>query len=127
MDGGLKYMILLQEERMKRHNTESLMTSGKDGFMEVYVSAVEHPGHFWVQASSFTLKHKCFFIQVVSDLCVQLYLRVTFYKAWFLLTKCSVSIIAARISMANSFQVIFHTKSLNICQSLSSSNCRFFN
>jgi hypothetical protein len=44
-------MILLQDEQMKRHNTESLLALGKDGFLEVYVSAVEHPGRFWVQAS----------------------------------------------------------------------------
>lgn len=43
--------VVLQDEQMKRHNTESLLATGKDGFLEVYASAVEHPGHFWVQAS----------------------------------------------------------------------------
>jgi hypothetical protein len=42
---------VLQDEGTKRHNTESLLDIGKDGLLEVYVSAVEHPGRFWVQVS----------------------------------------------------------------------------
>jgi hypothetical protein len=47
----IEVYVILQDEQMKRHNTESLLATGKDGFLEVYVSAVEHPGRFWVQAS----------------------------------------------------------------------------
>jgi tudor domain-containing protein 2 len=39
----------LEVERAKQHNTECLVVTGKDGLLEVYVSAVEHPGRFWVQ------------------------------------------------------------------------------
>ena len=48
---GPQYLMSAEqvEEQVRRHNTESLLATGKDGFMEVYVSAVEHPGRFWVQ------------------------------------------------------------------------------
>ncbi|XP_069692009.1 tudor and KH domain-containing protein homolog [Periplaneta americana] len=39
----------VEDEQAKKHNTERLIATGKDGFLEVYVSAVEHPGRFWVQ------------------------------------------------------------------------------
>jgi len=41
----------LQVEQVKQHNTERLVVTGKDGLLEVFVSAVEHPGRFWVQVS----------------------------------------------------------------------------
>jgi hypothetical protein len=43
--------IVLQVAQAKQHNTESLVVTGKDGMLEVFVSAVEHPGRFWVQVS----------------------------------------------------------------------------
>jgi len=43
--------IVLQVEQVKQHNTERLVVTGKDGLLEVFVSAVEHPGRFWVQVS----------------------------------------------------------------------------
>jgi hypothetical protein len=47
----IRACTVLQDEQTKRHNTESLLDTGKDGFLEVYVSAVENPGRFWVQVS----------------------------------------------------------------------------
>jgi hypothetical protein len=47
----IRACVVFQDDQMKRHNTESLLDTGKDGFLEVYVSAVEHPGRFWVQVS----------------------------------------------------------------------------
>jgi len=41
----------LQVAQAKQHNTECLVVTGKDGLLEVFVSAVEHPGRFWVQVS----------------------------------------------------------------------------
>lgn len=49
---GPQYLMLadaVEDEQTKQHNTESLLDTGKNGFLEVYVSAVEHPGRFWVQ------------------------------------------------------------------------------
>ena len=43
--------IVLQVAQAKQHNTECLVVTGKDGLLEVFVSAVEHPGRFWVQVS----------------------------------------------------------------------------
>lgn len=43
--------IVLQVEQVKQPNTECLVVTGKDGVLEVFVSAVEHPGRFWVQVS----------------------------------------------------------------------------
>jgi hypothetical protein len=43
--------IVLQVEQAKEHNTECLVVTGKDGLLEVFVSAMEHPGRFWVQVS----------------------------------------------------------------------------
>lgn len=47
----IRACTVLQDEQTQRHNTECLLDTGKDGFLEVYVSAVEHPGRFWVQVS----------------------------------------------------------------------------
>jgi hypothetical protein len=44
-------LIVLQVAQAKQHNTECLVVTGKDGLLEVFVSAVEHPGRFWVQVS----------------------------------------------------------------------------
>lgn len=49
---GPQYLMsaeAIEVEQAKQHNTECLVVTGKDGFLEVYVSAVEHPGRFWVQ------------------------------------------------------------------------------
>jgi tudor domain-containing protein 2 len=49
---GPQYLMsaeALEVEQAKQHNTECLVVTGKDGLLEVYVSAVEHPGRFWVQ------------------------------------------------------------------------------
>lgn len=38
-----------QPYKMERCQVERLIPTASDGFMEVFVSAVEHPFHFWVQ------------------------------------------------------------------------------
>jgi len=49
---GPQYLMsaeALEVAQAKQHNTECLVVTGKDGLLEVFVSAVEHPGRFWVQ------------------------------------------------------------------------------
>jgi hypothetical protein len=55
----IRARVAFQDDRTKRHNTESLLDTGKDGFLEVYVSAVEHPGRFWVQVSWRSILEEC--------------------------------------------------------------------
>jgi len=43
--------VVLQVEQAKHNSTECLVLTGKDRLLEVFVSAVEHPGRFWVQVS----------------------------------------------------------------------------
>jgi hypothetical protein len=50
--------IVLQVAQANEPITECLGVTGKDGLLEVFVSAVVHPGRFWVQVSNDILDFK---------------------------------------------------------------------
>lgn len=47
---GLKVLLFFQSEKEhKSEVSETLMATGSDGILKVFVSAVESPACFWVQ------------------------------------------------------------------------------